>query len=271
MASGKELVPVTDTGWRLGMSNLLQKENGSWWKTRQWLTQVIIWLLVINGILALMLFASPESGETAAQPDKITTGLTLFTILGGIMPAIAVIIIGQDTIIGEKQAGTAAWILSKPVSRVAYVLSKFAANALGILVTMVLIQGLVAYLLLWVAGGQPLPALAFLGGLGLMFVNLVFYLALTLMLGTLFPQRGPVIGLGLALALGYQLFLGVAPWLYNVMPWGIVYPLGDSAPSLVLAVIQSLPLPSLLPLFATLVWIVVMLAVAIWRFNHEEF
>ena len=271
MASGKELVAVSATGWRLGLSNLLQKENGEWWKTRLWRTQSILWLLVINGILAATLFSESNPAFPISLAEKITTALTLFTILAGIMPAIAVIIRGQDAIIGEKHSGTAAWILSKPASREAYILSKFVANTLGILVTMVLIPGIGAYLLLWVAGGQTLPLLPFLGALGLLLINLVFYLALTLMLGTLFSQRGPVIGLGLVIALGYQLFLAVAPWLSTVMPWGLVYPQSDQTPSLAQAVIQSLQIQTFLPLLATLVWIVGMLAVAILKFKQEEF
>ena len=62
-------------------------------------------------------------------------------------PAIAVIIIMKDTLVGEKQSGTAAWVLSKPVSRPAFILSKLAANSIGVLATIVILPGVVAFIL----------------------------------------------------------------------------------------------------------------------------
>jgi len=61
------------------------------------------------------------------------------------LPIVA-IIIAQDAIIGERQSGTAAWVLSKPVSRPAFILSKLVAGAIGLLVTGIVIQGVVAYI-----------------------------------------------------------------------------------------------------------------------------
>lgn len=272
MASGNNLVAVQETGWRLGLSNLLDKENRGWWKTRRWVVQAVIWSLVINGIAAASLFSGPEPGAPALSLDeRVFQTLTLFTLLAGLIPAIAVIIQGQDSVIGEKQTGTAAWILSKPVSRPAYILSKLAASSLGALVTMTLVPSVVFYLMMALAAHTSLPVLPFLASVAMIFLSQFFYIALTLMLGTLFARRGPVIGIGLVVALGFQFILGLIAAIYPVTPWALVFPLSETQPSIALALITSQPLPSPLTIPFNLLWVALMVSVAVWRFGREEF
>jgi len=278
----------------MGFANLLHKENGAWWRTRNWLVQSIIWFCVLNGLLATVLWApmqqpalSPEAQEAVREnntaneaqdmirlmQDKPTAGLILFFLMSGIALPIAAIIAGQDVIIGEKQSGTAAWVLSKPVSRPAFILAKLLADGLGFLVTGIVVQGVIAYLQVSLASGAPLPVANFIGGLGLTYLNLLFYFALTLMLGTFFEGRGPVIGIALALLLGYQLLLGIAPGLALIGPWALVMNILGGLP-LSATVALGLPLPSanaVLPMIGTAVWCVICAVVAIWRFQREEF
>lgn len=281
MAGNSALLPINEKGWRRGFANMLRNENGAWWRTRMWIVQTIIWLLILNGILATLLWAAPqparvnagEAGESAfaaLMAEKPTAGLSVFMIMSGIAPAIAIVIIAQDAIIGEKQSGTAAWILSKPVSRTAFILSKLVANAIGILITAVILQGVIAYAQISAASGAARPIGPFLGAMGLVFLNLMFYLTLTLMLGTLFDARGPVIGIAMALLFGYQIFLGIAPWLAEIMPWALVVQTGSSAP-LAVTVALGLPIASYTPIIATVLWSVIFTIVAVWRFNREEF
>ncbi len=68
-----------------------------------------------------------------------------YAIFAGLFPAVGVVIIMQGVVVGEKKSGTAAWVLSKPVTRPAFILSKVIANSLGVLVTMVVLPGIVAY------------------------------------------------------------------------------------------------------------------------------
>jgi len=268
MASGKDLQPNKETGWRRGFKQLLKRENENWWKTRRWLVQVIIYLLVLNGLVAIIL--NNSSATTGLGRDTIAAGMQIFLVMGGLAPIISIVTVGQDTIIGEKQSGTAAWILSKPVSRTSFILSKLIALSLGIFVSIAFIQGAIAYAQLSIKNGQPLPPLDFMGGILLLCLNYLFYITLTLMLGVLFEQRGGVIGIGLALAFGYQLFTGIAPWLMQVMPWGIVITAG-STPSVAEAVMHGQTPASFLPVAATIVWSCLFMAVALWRFEKAEF
>jgi ABC-2 type transport system permease protein len=268
MASGKDLKPNKETGWRRGFKQLLARENSSWWKTTRWLVQAAIFLVVINGLVAVIL--NTGGATTSLGMDKVESGIQIFLVMGSLAPVIAIVAIGQDSVISEKQSGTAAWILSKPVSRTAFILSKLLALSLGFFGTIAVIQGAVAYAQLSIKNGAPLPALNFAGGVLLMFLDFLFYITLTLMLGVLFEQRGGVIGIGLALAFGYQLFTGVAPWLMNFMPWGIVYSVGQT-PSVAEAVMNGQTPASFLPVGATAVWCVLFTVVALWRFHRAEF
>ncbi len=114
------------------------------------------------------------------------------------------------------------------------------------------------------------PIEELLAGLGLITLLLMFYLSLTLMLGTLFRSRGPVIGIPMVLVFGNQL-AGLLPWLKMVMPWNLVMDLGPDQPALAVMLVQGQALPTVTPIIGTAVLTVVFIAVALWRFEREEF
>jgi ABC-2 type transport system permease protein len=275
MAANVTLDPVREHGWRMGFANLLRKELGDWWRTKSWITQVIIWTLLINGIvLAVLAAPSPDPAtlpEGANDMGNPADGpLMIYTLFTGMAAGIGVIILMQDAIITEKQSGTAAWVLSKPVSRPAFILSKLVAHTVGVLVIMVLLQGVLAYILLTAAGGV-FSIGNWLAGMGILALNLLFFLTLTLMLGTLYNNRGPVIGIPIGVMFLGQLVLGVLPQAAYIMPWVLSLPQNAGIPSLATQIMRSEPLWSVLPIIATAIWCVIFVAVAIWRFNRDEF
>ncbi len=250
----------------MGFANLIRKESDEWWRTRKWLVHAIIWLLLINGIVFAVTNAPPDPN---ASPDQQASGVMIFVIMGGLMTGLGIIIVMQGSILDEKKSGTAAWVLSKPLSRPAFITAKLLANTLAALLIMVVLQGAVAFLILSAFDKTPPALFPFLGGLALMMLHLLFYLTLTLMLGTLFNERGPILGIPIGLLFGAQILSGLAPALAQIMPWPIVMPVGSDA--LAVLAIQGQPLPNLLPVIATIIWIVVFIGVALWRFEREEF
>jgi ABC-2 type transport system permease protein len=268
MASAQTLQPVIEHGWRKGLANLMRKENGQWWHTRRWWIQALVWLLVINGTLAVGLWIVP-----IVEPDlKLNVALAyeFFVQMMAWFPMFAVIVIVQGAIISEKQSGTAAWILSAPVSRESFILSKLFANALGFFVTVIVLQGTVAYLQLSLYGSNLLPAGPYLAVMGLFSLYLLLYLALTLMLGTFFNARGPVLGIAIGVAIASMrgvggLLSGYAPWLVKILP--------EALPVLANAIVTGTPLPSdwPVPVVFTTLYSALFVALAIWRFRREEF
>ena len=171
-------------------------------------------------------------------------------------------ILGMGTIISEKQSGTAAWVLSKPLSRTAFITAKLLALSLGLLVIAILLQGLVAFGQI-AAVTRELPGLVpFAIGLGVIAVHTLFYLTLVVMLGTYLNSRGAVVGIAVGLLFGQQLagnLLGpVAMYLPNSLG--------------ALATLASMgePLPSVVPVAVTALLSVVFVAAALWRFGREE-
>lgn len=278
MASNSVFRPANERGWRAGFANLLRKENRDWWGTRTWLVQAIIWTLILNGILATALFApikqatvqSPAGAATSIE-GKDVLGMTIFFSLAGIALAIGAVITGQEEVLDEKRSGTAAWILSKPVSRVAFILAKLASNAIGILIIMVLLQGTIAYLLIAGVTGNAPPIGLFLGALGVLYLEVMFYFTLSLMLSAVTDSRGAAIGIPMAILFGYQFVLSVAPWLGEIMPWALTTPIGPQSNAIALALALGQPIASIAPIIATAVWCALFVVIAAWSFNREEF
>jgi len=277
MASNSIFQVVNERGWRAGLSNLVRKENRDWWGTRTWLLQSLIWLVILNGLtLGVILITSDPTQLASADPatakllvDKTTIPLDKFFQIAGIAMSLGIVVLAQDEIIGEKRSGTAAWILSKPVSRSAFVLSKLLGNLPGIVVIQVLLQGAVCYAMVSISRGSPLPVIGFWGGMGAVLLALLFYLALTLMLGTLFDSRGAVMGIPLVIILGFTLFPMFLPSSYEFLPYALTMS-GGGTPSVALALATGKPIASLLPVVANAAWIALFTGVAMWRFRREE-
>jgi ABC-2 type transport system permease protein len=259
---------VEERGWRQGFANLLRKENGEWWHTRRWWLQSLLWLLIINGILAIGVWVVPAV-EPAEAGDTMEN-LGIFIQLMAWFPMFAVIVITQGAVISEKQSGTAAWIMSAPVSRSAFILAKFVANAIGFFVTIILVQGLVAYVQLSLSDGSPLPLAPYLALLALLSLYLLFYLALTLMLGAFFGTRGAVLGIAIAVSIGSM--LGIGNLFAGFLPW-IVVLLPEAIPGILTLLVQGEPLPDVwpIPIILMSVYSLLFVILAIWRFKREEF
>jgi ABC-2 type transport system permease protein len=262
MADNSSFRLVRERGWRRGLGNLTRAGFVSWWGTSLWWVQTLIWVGVINFLLAGITWGA--GGVEASE------SFMFYSLSSGLFPPVAVIIIMQDVIVGEKQLGTAAWVLSKPVSRTAFILSKLVTNTAGVLATMVLLPGLPAYLQLSLAAGGPLPPGGFLAGMAVLGLNLLFYLTLTLMLGTLFNHRGPVIGIPLAFLFMQQYLVGLWRPLAQVLPWTLTVPLGDEMQAVVPSLLLNTQPHSVAPIVAALFFSVVFVAVGIWRFEREE-
>ena len=202
MSTNEIFQHVDERGWRRGLDNLLRGEFSVWFRSRKWWIHSLIWLLSINLILFFTTL-DPEAGApaTGGIPDTIE----LYGIFGGMFVMMGVLVILQGAIVGEKKSGTAAWILSKPVSRTAFVIAKAAGNSLGVLVTAVLVPGVVAYLEFGLMTDLGwLSPLNFLRGVVALALHALFWITFTIMLGSFFDSWGPVIGIPLALAFGQQ-------------------------------------------------------------------
>jgi ABC-2 type transport system permease protein len=255
------LVPVHTTGWRDGLGNLVRKELGQWWATRLWWVQTLIWVVLLNGVATVIIVQAGMPPE-----ELVTEAVQTFLLMGAMTTGIGVVLTIQGAVVGEKELGTAAWVMSKPASRASFVLAKLIANSVGFLATALLIPSLIfvvqAQLMLPVSLDYGPFALA----VGIVALSVLFYVVLTIALGCMFKGRGPLAGLGIGLVLVGQFFKGMLPLpLVMATPWL----LGDVATSFALA--SPPEFNRMVPIIVTAAAAVALVCVAIWRFQREEF
>lgn len=244
-----------------GFRNLLQAELNRWFGTRRWLGQAVLWTLLIDGMIAVIGIVSRVLEEMEGGAADARQIFGLIAVIG----SIGTVILLQNVIINEKENGVASWILSKPVSRGSYVLAKLFGNAAGVLVSVVLVPGLFLYpLMSLMYVGSWLPVGRYLLALAVLALEILFYLTLTVLLGTVFDKRGAVLALPLGLIFGQQPMIGLIGRLIYVLPYSLstitagAILLGEK----IQLVAPLLTVPALILLFGVL---------AVYRFRQEEF
>ncbi len=250
------------------MANLFRKEAYTWLRTRYGLIHLVLWIFIINGLMAIIISTAGEdleAGETvvSASIDPVVGITAWFTSIG-------VAILAMGAIVGEKNGGTAAWILSAPVSRPAFLLSKLLVIGIGSVAAMIVIPGLLAFLefsyIPAAADSGDVAILPWIGAIGAMSLNVLFYLALTLFLGTLFSSRGAVMGIAVGV---FFVGLFLAPVLpdvvANLTPPALLDPLAMELAD------ETKSVDSIVPVFATVAWVTIFTVASIWRFQREEF
>jgi ABC-2 type transport system permease protein len=264
MSAVSELVAVRAEGWSAGLGNMLAKEHGVWWRTRRWLVHLVLWMVVINGFLLLVnLSDGGDAGPRSLQ--KLPELIEVFFRVGGFFATVGVVTVTQSVVLQERQLGTAAWILTKPLARPAFVVAKLLVTAYAVLFLMVLVPTTLLCLQTRLVFGEWPPMPGFLGGLGLLVLSHLFYVAFTVMLGTMFDSRGAVSGT----AIGFMFAGFILPNFLKGVPKYFPWMLPQFAADVSLG--RALPPWWQWPVVATALWIMVFVVVAIWRFGREEF
>ncbi len=266
MAGNEVFKRVEERGWRRGFGNLTRGVLSDWLGGRRLVSSSLVWVGLIDVLLGLVLLQG-RGVEAPAGAD----GVMLYGIFGGIFVSVGVVIAAQHALVGEKTSGTAAWVMSKPVSRTAFVLSKAVGNGTGLLVTAVLIPGAIAYVLISLWGGQGwLNPLWFLAGMAVLALNMVLWLCLSLMLGAYLNHPAGVIGIALAVLFGQQFVVGSVPPLGKVLPLILTAPVGDAIPSVAAQLIAGQAPATWLPVVVAALASALFLTMAVRRFEREE-
>ena len=244
-----------------GFANLFKMEMSKWWKSKYWLFQMLLWSGIIN--LSILSVVTAEPTELAV--------LSILGIFFGMFPSIAVVILMSEVISGERKAGTIQWIISKPCSRSAFLGSKLISNMIGIVISMVYIPGIIAYFIISFVGNIQFDFLLFVLGLSIISLLMIFYLTLSIMLGTVSNQTGLIIGLPLLFNFGVTSFLQSIKGLFAFLPHGLFFPWSSSGNSVFSLVVMGLPLESIMPIVITLALTTIFILVSVYKFNKEEF
>lgn len=255
----------TSGGGRLsGFRNLVGKEMGEWASGPSLLAHGAVWMFIVALISVAVAFVRGQMEPGYTPKDINDAGALMFFVLGAVSTVIAVVAKTQGAIIGEKQLGTAAWVMSKPASRRAFILAKLVVHFRWLLMVTLLFPALVFYGLMTVVSTLPLPPLSFLAGLAILALGLLFYLALSLLLGTVFEGRGPLAGTIFGFMVAGFMIANYAPWLTSAFPW-LFFQSGYD-----LIKRGEIPLHGLISIPVTALWAILFIVIALHRFERAE-
>jgi ABC-2 type transport system permease protein len=190
-----------------GFAVLLRKEVTEQWRTARLPVMAVIFLVIGLGSPLLAKY-TPDIVKAAAGPvaipipaptlrtavDQLTKNLTQFG-------AIAAILLAMGSVAGEKEAGTAAFVLTKPATRLAFLTAKF-GGLVTTLAAAVVAAGAGAYLYTAILFATP-SAPGFGGACLVLLLSLLVVAAVTFLGSTLVRSSIPAAGLGLvALVVG---------------------------------------------------------------------
>jgi len=250
-----------------GFATLLRKELLEQWRTTRLPVVATVFLLVGLSSPLLARF-TPEilkavGGEQfqiiLPEPTAVDAYDQLAKNVGQFGAFIAVLL-AMGSVATEMERGTAALILSKPVSRGAFLLSKLIAISTTLAIsTAIAAAGAWFYTLVLF---EPLPVVGFAAATVLQWLALVAYAAITFLGSTLTRSAVAAAGLGVAafIVLG---ILGIIPAIGRYLPTG----LGGAARALVLG--QS-GVDVIGPTLASVVLIAGLVSIAWLAFRRQE-
>jgi ABC-2 type transport system permease protein len=261
---------VQEKGWRRGLGNLLRGEYSAWFKSFRIWKHLLIWISIVNVMMGIMIIAAAEAAKEGSDGPPI---LFMYGIFGGMFVAFGVMIIMQRVLVREKQAGTAAWVLSKPVTRTAFVVSRLVVDSIAILLTSVVVPGVILYFSLGLFSEIGwLSPLGFAVALLMVALHTFYWIAVVLMMGTLLESSSGVIAVPMVLYFVFWYGPSLIPPLVYVSPITLTFsPAPEQMSALSISFMTGGPVFSWLPLISTVVSCVIFIAVAIRRFNRQEF
>ena len=243
-----------------GFTVLLRKDITEQWRTFRFPALVLAFFL-IGMSSPLLAKYTPELLEQLAGDIEITLPVPTVTqsieqIVGNLaqIGPIAAIFLAMSVIATEKRRGTAALVLTKPVSRGAFITSKFVA--------MMITLG--AGIIVGCAGGYAYTAILFetppIGGYAaftlLILLAVTVYAAVTFLSSTILDSPLAAAGVGFAFFV-VTLAVSVLPEIGRFMPVGLYGPaqqlaLGKSSPDVVLPALVNIVIVILALVFAWL-------------------
>jgi ABC-2 type transport system permease protein len=179
--------------------------------------------------------------------------------------ALAAILLAMPVVSGEKDRGTAAFVLTKPVTRRAFLWAKLAGLAvvLGASTVLAVIAGWVYTAILF----EPLPLVGWLWMTLLVSLWLFAFAALTFAGSVVTGSTAAAAGIGFVALLGLGIVSAI-PGLGKFTPGGLLGPATELAANTISA--AQLGTNLVFPIVATVVLIAAAIAISAWSFGGQE-
>ena len=250
-----------------GLATLLRKELLEQWRTTRLPIVATVFLLVglsspllarftpeilsaVGGDVFQIVLPAPTAADAY---DQLAKNLGQFGVL-------IAVLLAMGSVATEKERGTAALLLTKPVSRGAFLLAKLVAISVTLgISTVIAAAGAWFYTLVLF---EPLPLAGFTGAMVLQWLALVAFAAITFLGSTLTRSALAAAGLGVAsfIALG---IVGIVPAIGRYLPTGLFEPARGLA-------LGQTGVDAFGPTVATLAFIAALVGVAWLSFRRQE-
>ena len=195
-------------------------------------------------------FPTPTVADAIVQYLKNVAGTGIFIA----------ILLPMGMVAREKERGTAAFVLTKPVSRAAFLGAKLVA-LLALLGIGVLLAAIATYIYTAILF-KPIDVGGFLGCTLLILLSLVVYGLLTFLGSTLTRSQLAAVGIGLAAWVLISI-IGISPTLAQLTPAGLLEPASALAQG-------TTPAHLLLSVVANIVLCAILAAMAWLAFRRQE-
>jgi ABC-2 type transport system permease protein len=225
----------------LGFSTVLRKELTEW--TRGRAAVIVAAVSLASAIFTTLIpFVVKASGQTEQGPalSMDPTANVLLGWRGGQTVAVIAILATMALLSAERDRGTLAWNLTNPVSLVSVLAAKFFAAILVVGTAAVIVPLAVSVAVATLAYGA-VPNLGTVVLFGGLFLTLpVFYVGLTVALGTFVKSTAGVAGIAFLVMFVPAIFGGLVPIVTEISPtsigsWALATATGATASSLTIA------------------------------------
>ena len=224
----------------LGLGNLVRKDLAEWLHgKRPWVvlgvTTFVFALAAANARITEWAARSfpADPGDGPAKVLSVQPLDNLVFAIGTQFIVLAVIFATMSLLLAERDSGTLAWTISKPVSRTSVLVSKWLTSTLILWVAAVVIPLTFTTALVTVLYG--LPDLAVVIALGVTLITVpAFFVAVALTAATFVPSQAAVGAIAVAVFVAPQIVGGVVPALTPFFPgsifdWAVVISTGGPA------------------------------------------
>jgi ABC-2 type transport system permease protein len=214
----------------MNLAAAFRKEMIEQWRTSRLLVLVLV--MVFFGMLSplfakytpLLLGMIPGASQYAnlIPPPTILDAVAQYIKNAGQFGVILALLLTMGAVANEKEKGSAALMLVKPLPRLSFLLAKFLAIACSFVIAYA-IAGVGAYYYTLVLFG-PLDAGGWLALNGFMVLDKLVYIAVMLLFSTLFKSQAAAAGAGVGVLVVFTLLNGlpgIGEWMPNQMiAWG---------------------------------------------------
>ena len=241
-AKAAAIAPITTNAQRgglfLGLSNSLRKELTEWFRSPK--AFIVLGISLAGAIfMTLIPFVARATGDAATAGDLLSMDPTANVLLGwtGQTVAFIAVLSTMALLSAERDRGTLAWSLSNPVSPTSIITAKFMASVLVVALVAVALPMVLSIGIATVAYGG-LPDLAVVGSFTGLFLALpIFYIALTIGVGTAVRSTAGVAGVAFAVMFVPQIIGGFLPIANEISPtsigtWALAVAKGEAASAL---------------------------------------